>query len=194
MEGGIFDFVVHFLAWHFGIFFLCVKIQYFSFLIEYAKKVFISKYFLFAVWMLYFGIYFVLQPPVMRDILCSYECWTLTVDYPRRYQITVLLFSGCKGVVHGGYCYFLVNQRYSLSTAQLSCERDDAELATISDQDTMDLLHHHLLHTDHMTDKSIIFVWTSMQATVSGKHIFLIFHNSSWYFLLLGYLLWSHCY
>lgn len=71
---------------------------------------------------------------------------------------------GCKGIVHDGYCYFLVNQRYSMDSAVLSCQRDESELAQFDDQDGLDAVHDYIIHTDQVTDKSTIFVWTAMHA------------------------------
>jgi len=67
----------------------------------------------------------------------------------------------CHGLFLLGYCWFLVNQKYSLDTAERSCERSGAVLASLDRQDDMEALHEYIIHSYQITDKSTVFVWTS---------------------------------
>ena len=57
-----------------------------------------------------------------------------------------------------------------MQSASLSCERSDSELASITDEETIGVVHDYVIQTDHITDKSTIFVWTNMTTNVSVQY------------------------
>ena len=73
----------------------------------------------------------------------------------------------CSGVIAGGYCFCLHNQRYNRDTANLTCQGKESVLAKISTEHQYNSVMEYIRSSDVITDQSVIHVWTGCSLEVS---------------------------
>ena len=72
----------------------------------------------------------------------------------------------CSGVIAGGYCYYLHNQRYNIRTASSTCREKESNLTTITTEHQYQAVLEYIRSSDVITDRSLIYVWTGYNLTV----------------------------
>jgi len=76
----------------------------------------------------------------------------------------------CAGVIVSGHCVILHNQRYNIHTANDTCSGKEQVLAKIFTEHEYRVVMEYIRSSDVITDRSLVYVWTSMDVEGFREH------------------------